>query len=58
MATMLEEPNKKYLHKNHIYFPNENHSIVLLIQYGRHDHTLLDTLPLLSPFCVQLDVLE
>ena len=55
---MLEEPNKRYLHKNHIYFSKENHSIVSLLQYGRCEHTLLDILPLRSSFGVQLDVLE
>lgn len=42
IATMLEELNsKRYLHKNNIYFPKENCSIVLLLQYGRREHTLL-----------------
>ena len=40
-AAMLEEPNNKpYLHKNKIYFPKENHSIVSLLQHGRREHTL------------------
>ena len=40
-AAMLEEPNNKpYLHKNKIYFPKENHSIVALLQYGRRERTL------------------
>ena len=38
---MLEEQNNKaYLHKNKIYFPKENHSIVSLLQYGRRESTL------------------
>ena len=41
MATMLEEPNtKRYLHKNKIYFPEENHFIDSLVQYGGFEHTL------------------
>ena len=30
-----------YLHKNKIYFPKENHSIVWLLHYGCREHTLL-----------------
>ena len=41
MAAMLEEPNnKRYLHKNKIYFPKENHSIVSLLQNGCRENTL------------------
>ena len=41
-ATTLKEPNnKRYLQKNKIYFPKENHSIVSLLQYGRCECTLL-----------------
>ena len=38
MAAMLEEPNdKRYLRKNKIYFPKENHDIISLFQYGRRE---------------------
>ena len=41
MAAMSDEfNNKRCLHKNKIYFPKENHSIVSLLQYGRREHTL------------------
>ena len=41
MTAMLEEPNdERYLHKNKIYFPKENHYIVSLLQYGRRERTL------------------
>ena len=41
MAAKLDEPNnKRYLHKNQIYFPKENHSISSLLQYGHSEHTL------------------
>ena len=40
MAAMLEEPNKKYLRKNRIDFPKENHFNVSLHQYGRHEHSI------------------
>ena len=32
---------KIYLHENEIYFLKEHRFIVLLLQYGRHEHTLL-----------------
>ena len=44
MAAMLEAPNnERYLHKNKVYFPKENHSIVSLLQYGRCEHYLIYT---------------
>ncbi len=40
MAAMLQKSNnKRYLHKN-VFSTKENHSFVLLLQYGRHEHTL------------------
>ena len=38
---MLEDQNnRRYLHKNRIYFPKENHCIVSILQHGRRAHTL------------------
>ena len=40
-AAMLEEPNnKRYLQKNKICAPKENHCIVWLLQHGRRENTL------------------
>ena len=39
MAAMLDESkSKKHLHKYKMYFPKENHSIVLLLQHGHCEH--------------------
>lgn len=49
MVAILEEPNnKRYFHKNKIDFPKENHFIVSLHQYGRHEHSMFSLVPFLN----------
>ena len=48
MAMLENSNNKRYLHKNKIYFPKENHSIVSLLQYGRREHTIVSLVSFLE----------